>query len=100
MLGNFKKKPWKNKKYLIWVKEQNSVLSGYPADDAHHILGHNLAGGVKAPDWATIPLTRAEHTLLHSSGHNAWEKIHGSQLKLLFAFWKENFTEIQHFLKD
>jgi len=95
----FKQNDWRNKKYLKWVKEQYSVISGMPADDPHHIMGHGLTGGTKAPDWACIPLTREEHTNLHNIGYEAWEDIHGSQVDLLVMFWRDNFEEIRGFIK-
>ncbi len=76
-----KQKAWRCRKYLDWVKEQPSCVSGLPADDAHHIKGHGLGGTVKAPDWAAIPLTREEHTNYHFIGLSRWEEKHGSQLE-------------------
>lgn len=76
-----KKKTWRNQKYLEWVKSQPSCISGFPADDAHHLKGHGFGGTVKAPDWATIPLTREEHTDFHNSPITYWEVEHGSQLE-------------------
>ena len=93
-----KQNNWRNKKYLKWVKEQPSVISGAPADDSHHIMGHGLTGGTKAPDWAVIPLTRQEHSLFHFMPMMEWEAEHGSQLDYLFKFWRDNFEEIQGFL--
>ena len=52
-----------------------------PADDAHHTKGHGMGGTVPAPDWAAIPLTRGEHSLLHFVGHNRWEQANGNQLE-------------------
>lgn len=96
----FKQNNWRNKKYTDWVKQQPSVLSGYQSDDPHHIMGHGLTGGTKAPDWAVIPLTREEHTYLHSVGYDAWEEIYGSQLEYLMQFWRDNWDEIQGFLSE
>lgn len=77
-----KHKTWRSDKYLEWVKSQPSCISGLPADDFHHIKGHGMGGSVKAPDWATIPLTREEHSWFHSpaGGCITWEKTHGNQL--------------------
>ena len=76
-----KKPKWRNKNYTDWVKSQPSCISGRPADDPHHIKGHGFGGSVKAPDWATIPLTRDEHDLLHNVGWRRWEEVNGSQLE-------------------
>ena len=72
---------WRNEDYLKWVKSQVSCISERPADDPHHIKGHGYGGSIKAPDWATIPLTRDEHSLFHNMGWETWEKLHGSQLE-------------------
>lgn len=94
-----KNKAWRCEKYLKWVKQQPSIISGMPADDPHHILGHGFSGSGKAPDWATIPLTREEHNELHHIGFREWENRNGSQLFLLMRFWVRNFEEIRKFLK-
>lgn len=79
-----KQKPYRNKKYLKWVKEQPSVVSGMPADDPHHLIGHGQGGmATKASDLFTFPLTRGEHTELHNGGWKIWEDIYGSQWKFV-----------------
>ncbi len=93
-------KPWRNRKYLDWVKAQNCIVSCQPADDPHHIIGHGFSAmGTKAPDWATIPLTRMEHNNLHYNRSN-WEYQNGSQVALLMRFWRENWGEIQGFFNE
>lgn len=91
-----KENRWRNKKYLAWVKEQPSIVSGQPAGDAHHVKGYGLSGGVVAPDWACIPLTREEHNAFHADPE-AWEERYGTQLELLMRFWLRNFDEIREF---
>jgi hypothetical protein len=94
-----KQTPWRNPRYIKWVKEQPSIISRIQADDPHHIIGHGFGGvGTKAPDWALIPLTRQEHNDLHQSV-TAWEDRNGSQLDLMMRFWRENWEEIQEFMK-
>ncbi len=67
-------------RYLRWVRRQPSAISGRPADDAHHIIGHGMGGmGMRASDLLTLPLTRDEHMALHQHGWRAWEERHGSQ---------------------
>lgn len=90
-----KENAWRCKKYLKWVGQQPSIISGMPSDEGHHLLGHGFSGSGRAPDWATIPLTRPEHTELHDIGYTAWEEKHGCQLDLLMRFWRKNFEEIQ-----
>jgi hypothetical protein len=94
-----KENAWRCKKYTDWVKTQPSVLSGLPADDPHHIMGHGLTGGTKAPDWACIPLTRQEHTDFHNISRDVWEAMYGSQADLLLKFWRDNFDTIKEFFK-
>ena len=68
--------------YRNYVKSLPSVVSGLPADDAHHVKGHGMGGaGLTAPDWATIPLTRGEHEEFHRLGAQQWEMKYGSQLE-------------------
>lgn len=75
-----KQKRWRSPAYLKWVKTLSCVVSGAPADDPHHIIGHGTSGmGLKAPDWAVFPLSRYEHTRLHALGWQEWEARHGSQ---------------------
>jgi hypothetical protein len=77
-------KPLRDRKYLDWVKSQLSVISKRPADDAHHLIGHGQGGmGTKVTDYWTFPLTRDEHTELHSMGWKAWEEKYGSQMKFV-----------------
>lgn len=94
-------KPWRSKKYIKWLKTQPCVISGLPADDPHHIIGHGFSGmGTKAPDWAMIPLNREIHTELHTIGFKEWENRNGSQLFLLMRFWQQNFDVIKEFMND
>ena len=74
----------RDKKYLKWVKSQPSAISGLPADDPHHIIGHGQGGmGTKASDYYTFPLTREEHTYLHNIGWRTWEGINGNQWRFV-----------------
>lgn len=75
-----KVKTAKDRAYLDWVKTLPSAISGRPADDPHHIIGHGMGGmGIKASDYFVFPLTRDEHDLLHNMGWKKWEEIHGTQ---------------------
>lgn len=79
-------KLWECEKYTKWVKTQNCCCCEKPADDPHHIIGHNMGGmGTKAHDLFTIPLCRGCHNELHAD-RNAWEQKHGSQIDHLFKF--------------
>jgi hypothetical protein len=94
-----KQNNWHNKKYTDWVKQQPSIVSGLPSDDPHHIMGHGLTGGTRAPDWAVIPLTRQEHTRFHNDP-KSFEEANGSQVDLLMMFWRDNWEEIQGFFSE
>lgn len=60
-------KHWENPKYLEWVKKQPCVLTGMPADDAHHLIGLRGFSGMAmtAPDFMVIPVTREVHQRIH-----------------------------------
>jgi hypothetical protein len=74
----------RNKKYLSWVRQQPSVISGQYACDPHHIIGHGQGGmGLKASDLFAFPLTRFEHIELHQHGWKTWEEKHGSQWRFV-----------------
>lgn len=78
---------WENLKYLQWVKSRPCVCCGARADDPHHIIGHGQGGmGTKAHDLLTIPLCRQHHNELHLD-MVAWEREHGSQVDLWYAFF-------------
>jgi len=74
-----KKKRWKCRAYLNWVKQQTCIISGAPADDPHHIIAHGMGGmGTKAPDWAVMPVTRGSHTEIHRTAcknDDQWEHV-------------------------
>jgi len=75
-----KKTVYKSRKYLDWVKSLPSAISGMPADDPHHIHGHNQGGtGLTASDMFSFPLSRKEHSELHQEGWKQWELRWGSQ---------------------
>ena len=69
-----KNKRWKCRPYLDWVKEQDCVISGAPADDPHHAIGLGMSGaGLKSPDWTAIPMTRLEHRSFHDNYTKAFD---------------------------
>lgn len=77
---------WTNDKYLQWVKSQPCCVCNSIAHDAHHLIGYGQGGmGTKAHDLFTIPLCRIHHDELHKD-KTEWERVHGSQLVLLFQF--------------
>jgi len=75
-----KQKTYRSKKYLAWLREQPSVISGQPGE-VHHIIGEGMGGmGTKASDLLAFSLTRIEHTALHHDSRQ-WEARHGPQWK-------------------
>lgn len=70
---------YKNRKYLDWVKTLDCVSCGAPADDPHHLIARGLGGmGMKAPDWAVMPVCRKCHQIIHESPitwDDQWEYI-------------------------
>lgn len=79
-----KTKAIRSQKYIDWVKSLPCVISGMPADDAHHLIGHGYSVmGSKAHDIWTFPLARGEHSELHRIGWKEWEDLHGSQWKFV-----------------
>lgn len=81
-----KRRRWTCAEYTRWVKAQPCSGCRRPADDPHHITGHNLGGTVtKAHDMFVIPLCRECHDKLHADVA-AFEREHGTQLELPFKF--------------
>ncbi len=82
-----KQKAFRSKKYLKWVKSQPCMMSGQPADDAHHGIGLKLGGmGTKAPDSACMPLIRAHHSEMHLKPElwpSQWEMIAKTLMKAI-----------------
>lgn len=81
---SIKKTPkYRNSDYLKWIKTQSCAVTGIPADDPHHITGHNQGGtSISASDLFVFPVTRQVHSEIHSfKGYKQWESIHGSQWK-------------------
>ena len=64
--------------YLAYVRSLPSVESGQLGCVAHHAIG-NRYSTLKTSDYFTIPLTDAEHKILHDKAWRAWEELHGSQ---------------------
>ena len=68
-----KQKTWRSEKYLKFVREQDCVNCGKPANidgmDAHHVTGMNLGKGMgsKISDSHTLPLCRVCHNQVHSN---------------------------------
>lgn len=82
--GGIRVKTIRSRKYLNYVKSLPCVITGAPADDPHHLIGHGQGGmATKACDLFAFPLTREQHTNLHNIGWRAWEVAHGSQWRFV-----------------
>lgn len=82
-----KQKTLRNSAYLKRVRELPCCVCGTTeAVHAHHIIGHSEGGmGMKASDYATMPLCAYHHTGkmgIHTVGYSIWEEKHGSQWRL------------------
>lgn len=72
---------WRSKAYINWVKTLPCCMCGIePCGDPHHLKGvGNLSGaGMTAPDWAVMPLCRADHARMHASPElwkDQWEYV-------------------------
>ncbi len=63
----FKVKPYRNKKYLDYLKDKPCVwCEATGRNDAHHIGGLGSGMGTKNSDLTCITLCRKCHTQLHS----------------------------------
>lgn len=71
---------WESPGYLDYIRTLPCVLTGEPADHAHHLIGTGgMSGmGLKAPDWAAMPVTFEAHARIHNSSElqaMQWEWI-------------------------
>jgi len=74
-----KQKRWKSEKYLKWIREQPCWYCDNKAEP-HHLKGVGYMSGVglKAPDWATVPMCRLCHSAFHKDSSlwpDQWEMI-------------------------
>jgi len=63
-----KLKPWRSEPYLDWIRSRPCLAcDSQPPAEPHHIIGvGGMSGmGMKAPDWAVIPLCRECHNEMH-----------------------------------
>lgn len=61
-------KPFRNKKYLKWVRSLPCVITGKIENNhAHHIIACGMGGGMgtKPSDLFVIPMDAEEHQRLH-----------------------------------
>lgn len=72
-------KLYRNEEYRLWIKKQQSIVSPYPADDAHHCWNCGKKG--KRNDYLCVPLTRGEHDDYHRLSHDRFEQKYNLDLK-------------------
>lgn len=83
-----KKKTYRNKKYLNWLRSRPCVVTGPETEEgsviAHHVrMGNNGGIGLKPSDYRCISLDAIEHRKLHDGGERryyAYHKLNTDQL--------------------
>ena len=94
-----KHKNYRNLTYLNWLREQKCVVSGKPAQCAHHVrLGTNGGAGIKPSDYFCLPLRNEYHTTGPFALHLMGEESFFSQFKINFE--KRVFDYLKQFLLD
>lgn len=71
---------WRSQRYLAFVRSLPCSRCGDQPSQAHHLKGTgNMSGaGLKAPDWASMPLCPRCHEEMHRSPDlwaRQWEAI-------------------------
>jgi len=90
VVSNWKVKTPRDKKYLAWIRTQNSCISGdSPPCEAHHT---NLSGGgmgIKGSDYEAVPLTFFEHKQMDNKRKDDIPNLQAI-IERLNAKYKEN----------
>ena len=91
-------KPYRNKAYLKWVREQPCLVCYSPMDtQAHHIKGLLLSGmGIKGDDSAVIPVCPTCHSKIHedSNFYPLLDQVYGSYKLLIQAIREGKFNYV------
>jgi len=84
-----KRKAWRSREHLDWVKSLPCCICGRPADESHHIIGVGHYGGMgtKASDALTAPVCREHHDEIHRDA-NLWPDQFQWVMETL-ALWRE-----------
>lgn len=77
-------KALRSEAWLAYVRSLRSVQSGKRVCVAHHLIGNGRLSNLKTSDFFAIPLTDAEHKVLHDGGWQEWERNHGPQFDHAF----------------
>lgn len=98
-------KTYRSKKYLAFIREKSSLVSGSDWDIvAHHVRCLGGGGmGLKPPDCLCVPLTASEHRLLHDMGERTfWLKnkidLEKEIIRLQSEFLKTNLSQLKYTL--
>lgn len=87
-----KQKPWRNWRYILWVRKLPSCISGMTPCEAAH-TGTDGGMSQKASDFTCVPLTPEEHREYHQIGRKAMEEKHAISFEeistRLYGVWKE-----------
>ena len=89
-------KPFRNAKYLSWIRQQYCVVTGmdFTQTDmvAHHVRhGHNGGMGIKPSDYCTIPLTAFQHAKLHQGVESEYYKLFELDIENLMRFHLQKY---------
>ena len=85
-----KQKPLRDKKYLLWLRDQPCIISGQRArpDDAVEACHIGTLGkGIKSPDDETLPMLHSHHAKAHQSGEISYLREHLPDYILRAALW-------------
>lgn len=98
-----KEKRGHNKKYLVWIRTQPSILQletwhdQAEESEPHHFTAPGRGGmGTKCPDERAVPLTFGQHREIHQVGRSTFLKRNGlttddieAHIKRLNKLWEE-----------
>ena len=74
-----KRKPWRSRRYLDWVKSLPCCICNFPADDPHHEQAEAQGGvGTRPSDERAIPMCRVHHDM----------RQHGKQGRRIWLWWE------------
>lgn len=80
--------PVRDRKYLLWIKRQASVVSGFGGCDPCHTGPH--ATGQKSSDLTAIPLTQKEHDAFDADPRG-FAELHGLDIPALIQEFNEMY---------
>ena len=101
-----KPKPYRNKKYTKWVKQQPDIVFGNISESGncphHENIGFKNRGvSTKCDDTHCLPVTYEHHVLIHNDGNKSFYELMGidphKEMIRLISKWidKEHNTDPQ-----